>query len=275
MITCMINHYFCLNYKKWLYTFAMLFILGIIVKRFTIGIYLPIGTSLAFWDYLFVCFSFPLVMIVVIPAVYCYLIGDIITMDYESGYIEFFLSRTSNRVTYFISKVAIIFITSNLLFVCYLVNIIIISFIYKFPLKGKYFYEVVKCSIKLGNNIFTTLAIQYGLFILTLSALGLFILTISLIFNNSVYGFIGVVLLILQGCNTVFNNQSKLFFSPIGQGILALHSPFYFYGTSDNLDISLKNFTVNYSMKYLWGMLLLFFVVGCFRIRTMNISRKG
>lgn len=274
MITYMIKHYFCLNYKKWLYAFVLLFILGLLVKHIAPGVYLPSGTSLVFWDYLFIYFSFPTVMILVLPIIYCYLIGDIITRDYEGGYIEFFLTRISNRVTYFISKVAIIFITSNLLFLCCLVNIIIISFIYKLPFKGKYYYEVVKCSFKSGGNIITTLMIQYGLFIMTLSALGLFILIISLIFNKSVYSFIGVIILVLQGRNTVFNNPSKIFFSPIAQGILSLHSPFYFYGTSGNLDINLKNFTVNYSMKYLWGILMLFFAIGCFRIRNMNISRK-
>ncbi|MBZ9637645.1 hypothetical protein [Clostridium sp. FP1] len=274
MIISMIKHYFCLNYKKWIYAFAILFVLGILLKYLALEDCLPKGAPLVFGDYLFIYFSYPLVMILVIPILYCYLIGDIFTKDYEGGYIEFFLSRISNRVTYFISKVAIIFITSNLLFLCCLVNIIIISFIYKLPFKGKCYYEVVTCSIKSGNNIITTLTIQYGLFILTLSALGLFILIISLIFNNSLYSFIGVVLLVLQGHNAVFKDHSNIYFSPIAQGILSLHSPFYFYGTSGMPDLTLKNFTINYSIKYFGIMLLLFFVIGCFRIRNMNISRK-
>ncbi|MCB2293530.1 hypothetical protein LGK95_08350 [Clostridium algoriphilum] len=274
MINYMIKHYFCLNYKKWIYTFVALHILGIVIKYIAPGIYLPKGTTLVFFDYLFIYLSFPLVIILVLPIIYCYLIGDIITRDFKSGYIELLLPRISNRITYFISKVAIVYITSNLLFLCCLVNIIIVSFLYKIPFKGKCYYEVVTCSIKSGGSIITTLIQQYGLFIITFSALGLFILIISLIFNNSVYSFIGVILLVLQGRNSVFDDHSKMFFSPIAQGILSLHSPFYFYGSSNKIDANFENFTVSYSMKYLWVMLLLLFVIGCFRIRNMNIARK-
>ncbi|WLC78404.1 hypothetical protein [Clostridium estertheticum] len=264
-----------MNYKKWLYTFVMLFVLGILLKYIAPGDCIPKGAPLVFWDYLFIYFSYPLVMILVIPIIYSYLIGDIFTRDCEGGYIEFFLSRISNRVSYFISKVAIVFITSNLLFLCCLINIIIISFVYKLPFKGKYYYEVVTFSIKSGNNIITTLAIQYGLFILTLSTLGLFILIISLIFNNSFYSFIGVILLVLQGLNVVFRDQSKIYFSPMAQGIVSLHSPFCFYGISGIPDPTFQNFTINYSINYLEIMLVLLFAIGCFRIRNMNISRKG
>lgn len=277
MIICMIRHYFCLNYKKWFYTFAVLFILGILLKYIAPGDCIPKGAPLVFWDYLFIYFSYPLVMILVIPIIYCYLIGDIFTRDCEGGYIEFFLSRISNRITYFISKVAIVYITSNLLFLCCIVNIIIISFIYNLPFNGKNYYDVVIYSIKSGNNMITTLVIQYGLFVLTLSALGLFILTISLIFNNSFYSFIGVGLLVVQGDLAVFDDQSKMFFSPIAQGILAEHPPFLPYRTltSGKLDLTFQSFTVIYSIKFLGLMLLLFFVIGCFKIRNMNISRKG
>ncbi|MPQ60649.1 hypothetical protein E4V82_00745 [Clostridium estertheticum] len=273
----MVKHYFSLNYKKWIYTFAMLFVLTILLKYLAPGDCLPKGAPLVFWDYLFIYFSYPIVMILVIPIIYCYLIGDIFTRDCEGGYIEFFLSRISNRVSYFISKVAIVFITSNLLFLCCLVNIIIISLVYKLPFKGEYYYDVVTCSIKSGNNIITTLAIQYGLFILTLSTLGLFILIISLIFNNSFYSFVGSGLLVIQGTLAIFHDQSQMFFSPIVQGMLANHSTFFPYRTlsSGKPDLTFQSFTVIYSMKFLGLMLVLFFVIGCFKIRTMNLSRKG
>ncbi|MCB2340437.1 hypothetical protein [Clostridium estertheticum] len=273
----MIKHYFSLNYKKWIYTFVMLFVLSILLKYIAPGGCLPKGAPLVFWDYLFIYFSYPLVMILVIPIIYCYLIGDIFTRDCESGYIEFFLSRISNRITYFISKVAIVFITSNLLFLSCIVNIIIISFIYKLPFNEKNYYDVVTYSIKSGNNMITTLGIQYGLFIITLSTLGLFILIISLIFNNSFYSFIGVGLLVMQGVIAVFDDQSKRFFSPIAQGILSGHYPFVHYRALSlgKPDLTIQSFTVIYSMRFLGVILLLLFTIGCFRIRTMNLSRKG
>jgi hypothetical protein len=271
----MIKQYFYLNYKKWLYTLVMLFFLCIGLKYLSPETFLPTGAKLNLWDYVFSSLSYPLAILLVIPISYCYLIGDIFTRDFEGGYIEFFLSRISNRVTYFISKATIIFITSNLFFVCYLTNLFIVSLIYKLPFSGKCYYEVVTCSIKEGNHIIATLAIQYELFIITLCTLGLFILIISMIFNNSVYGFIGVIILVLQGHDAVFNNNSRVFFSPIAQGILALHSPFCFYVISGKSDLVLRKFTINYSLKYLKLMLLLFLAIGCFRIRNMNISRKG
>ncbi|MPQ31360.1 hypothetical protein E4V42_07910 [Clostridium estertheticum] len=123
----------------------------------------------------------------------------------------------------------------------------------------------------------TTLGIQYGLFIITLSTLGLFILIISLIFNNSFYSFIGVGLLVMQGVIAVFDDQSKRFFSPIAQGILSGHYPFAHYRalSSGKPDLTIQSFTVIYSMKFLGVILLLLFTIGCFRIRTMNLSRKG
>jgi len=275
MTTYMIKQYFSLNYKKWLYTFAMLFGLCIILKYISPESFLPNGSRLILWDYVFSSLSYPLVILLVVPISYCYLIGDIFTRDYEGGYIEFFFSRISNRITYFISKVIIVFITSNLYFLCYLVNLFVISFIYKLPFIGKCYYEVVIYSTKAGNHIMATLAIQYGIFVIMLCTLGLFILIISLIFNNSVYSFIGVVILVFQGHDAVFNDQSRLFFSPIAQGILSIHCPFYFYAISSKSNMILQKFTINYSLKYLYLMLILFLAIGYLRIRNMNISRKG
>ncbi|NLP28389.1 MAG: hypothetical protein GX370_06440 [Clostridia bacterium] len=105
-----------------------------------------------------------------------------------------------------------------------------------------------------GGTIFNGMVMQYSLFVILLYVLGI----------------------ILHGHNTVFNNHDNLLYSPLAQGILSMHYPFYYQGLNNLTDISkvMERFNVGYSIVYLSVLLVLLLLVGFIRIRNMNLVVK-
>jgi len=269
-----LKSYFLKSKKKWLLTFLVMITISIVLKYNT-GVFLPKGKDLLVWDYIFFSFSEPIVFLLLAPFMFTYLIGDIFTYDLKYRYLELIMVRANKRFQYFVSKVLIIFISSNLFSLCFLMSLFTCSFIFKMQLEGNYYYDVTIISLEISNSIVHTLIIQYILFAMFLTALGTFILAISILFKSSVYGFIGLAIFLQNGHNAIFNNNNAMFYSPFAQAPLYYHSPFFSYLSSDNTSTLSKYFTISYSLSYLYGMFLIFFLVGCIRFRKMNISSKG
>lgn len=274
MIIFTLKQYFYHNYKKWIISCVVLFGIAIMLRYIVPSDFLPVGEKLILWDYVFSSLSYPFATVFIIPLIYYYLIADIITKDYEGGYITFLLSRMSDRISYFISKAMVILIISNLFFLCYLIILISIALMFRLPIEGTSYYEVIKLTLESDKSTFLILAIQYGLFVMLLNFLGILSISISLIFNKSVYSALALIVFIIQGHNAVFSDHSKLMFSPIAQGLLSFHSPFCFYRNNVEVNGIIKNFTVTYSIKYLLFSIAILLIVGCLRVRTMNLYIK-
>ncbi|NLP28388.1 MAG: ABC transporter permease subunit [Clostridia bacterium] len=116
MIRFSLKKYFYCSRKKWFIAIIVLLVLSVILKYIVADEFLPTGEQLTFWDFIFASLSYPFTMLLVIPLLYCYLVADIITEDYEGGYVTFLLSRSSSRLEFFISKVIVVFISSNIFF---------------------------------------------------------------------------------------------------------------------------------------------------------------
>lgn len=276
MISYSLKKYFYCSRKKWLIATIVLLVLSIILKYTVPGVFLPNGEQLTLWDFIFASLSDPLAILFIIPLIYCYLIADIITKDYEGGYITFLLSRSSSRLEYFLSKVIIIFISSNIFFLIYLIIMFLVAPIYGIPFKGTSYFVVTKTILESGGTILNALSIQYSLFVMLLNVLGILSISVSLIFNKSIYSYIFITGLILHGHNAVFNNHTNLLYSPLPQGILSVHYPFYYQGLNNMTDSSkaIQSFSIAYSIVYFLVLLVILCIVGGIRIRTMNLVVK-
>lgn len=271
MILYSIKRYLFRNYKKIFISFIILCFLGVILN-YLVQDEAKIATL---WDYVFSSFSYPLATILIIPLMYFYLIGDIFISDYNEGNLEFYLLRYQSRLRYFISKILIIIITSNLFFFVYLGILIVIGIMLGFPLNGNYSCDVLQCNIEYGGNIVNLLCTQYILFTMLLNTIGICTLVISLLTSNTIYSNIGIILTIIHGRNTIFDNNDGMLYSLLSQGVLSYHNPFYFYKVKYNINSELLNFTVAYSIKYLYLIFIVFFIVGWYRIRTMDLTLKN
>ncbi|NLZ49583.1 MAG: hypothetical protein GX895_12570 [Clostridiales bacterium] len=276
MISFNLKKYFYCSRKKWLIAIIVLLVLAVILKYIVGYDFLPVGKQLTLWDYIFASLSYPFAMLLVIPLLYCYLVADIITKDYEGGYVTFLLSRSSCRLEYFLSKVIIIFVTSNIFFFIYLMILFLVGLIYGIPSNGASYFTVTSTILESGGTIFNAIIMQYSLFVTLLYLLGILSVTVSLIFNKSLYSYIFIAGLILHGHNTVFNNHNNLPYSPLAQGIMSFHYPFYYRGLNNMTEISesIQRFSIGYSIVYLSLLLFVFFLVGFIRIRTMNLFLK-
>lgn len=267
MISYSIYKYFCNNKKKWLFSILVLTIVAILLRYIVSDDFLQNGQPLTFYDYIFSSMSYPFVIMLIIPLLYCYLASDIIINDFSGKYINFLITRTPNRSLYFISKVITVFFSSNLLLICYFSVLVFVGFIFHLPINEEYYYYTLVYALNSGKSILSLLVINYGLLLISLISLGTFLITISLLFNKSIYNYIAVILLIVQSHNSVFNNNSKIMFSPIAQSILSLHYPF-------NNGNTLTNYTVSHSINYMFILFFLFFFIGYLKIRTTNLSLK-
>lgn len=274
MIFCVIKQYFISHYKRWRNTFLILVVLGILLKYICPESFVPQGKPFILWDYIFSAFAEPIAVIVVIPILYCYLIADIITKDYEGGYITFLLSRIPNRTYYYISKIVVVLITSNLMVMIYMLALFIVAIVYRLPMQGHAYYITTKLVMESHGSIFSLLILQYGLFTMVLNALGIIILVLSLLFNNCVVPFIGTAILMVQGQNTIFADHTDSFYTLLVQNLLWMHTPFYYTGNEVKWN-KLQKFTVRYSIEFLLGISLVFLIIGFFKIRKMNLSKKG
>jgi ABC-type transport system involved in multi-copper enzyme maturation permease subunit len=254
MIRFSLKKYFYCSRKKWFIAIIVLLVLSVILKYIVADEFLPTGEQLTFWDFIFASLSYPFTMLLVIPLLYCYLVADIITEDYEGGYVTFLLSRSSSRLEFFISKVIVVFISSNIFFLIYLMILALVALIYGLPFQGTFYFTVTSTILGSGGTIFNGMVMQYSLFVILLYVLGI----------------------ILHGHNTVFNNHDNLLYLPLAQGILSMHYPFYYQGLNNLTDISkvMERFNVGYSIVYLSVLLVLLLLVGFIRIRNMNLVVK-
>lgn len=238
--------------------------------------FLPKGEQLTAWDFVFSSLSNPFMMVLMIPIIFCYLIGDLIVKDYDNGYITLIASRIPNRTAYFFAKFAVIIVAAALLFFGYLTILVALSLMFRLPFHGRLFFSVLRSVDGHWSDILMLLITNAELFILSLVALGLFILSLSLFFHHPIVGYVGVIALVLQSHDPVFNDHSKLLMTPFAQGILALHAPFYFYNVagSPHQEI-LQRFTVLFSTLYCFAAFVIFLLLGWLRIKRMNMYLKG
>lgn len=277
MIYYSLYTFFEVTWKRWIIAFVILFGVAIGSKYSEPVIFLPAGEPLLLWDYVFSSFSNYFVMVLILPLLFCYLIGDMVIKDYEEGYIALLISRISTRAGYFVSKVVVIFIASLLLIIGYLLILLMVGLLFRLPWTGHYYYDVLLTVEVTWRSLLGLLVIQLGLSISSYVALGMFIVTLSLIFNHPVLCYAGIIALFIQAREPIFNGPATAFpYTPIAQGILILHAPYYYLNSpNEELPLILKDFTVTYSLMFCLIMFAVFFVVGMLRIRKTSLALKG
>lgn len=274
MILYTIYQYFSQRCKRWITCTFMLFIFSIFLKYLVLDTFENIE-GLTIWDYLFGTLSYPLVIFLLIPILFCYLIADIIVKDFKESYIVFVISRASNRFNYFLSKCITIIIAANLFLLSFLCNLFLVGIIFRFSFYGKFHYDVLKVVSEDGLSIIQILAIQYALIVIGLSCIGILTLTFSIIWNHAIYPILAIMLLIIQANAAYHNNHLQLIWSPIGQLALSVHSPFYFYGIyPGDAKQQMEMFTLSHSFKFLSIMLGIAFIIGTIGISRVNLCRK-
>lgn len=271
-----IKQYFSLRWKRWLTIIPIIFFFAILLKYIAPLDFLPANKTLILKDYIFASLSYPFYILFIAPLLYSYLIYDIVTKDYEGGYITFIISRIENRVSYFISKILLIIITANIYFFMNLFILIIVGLIFRLPLHGDSYHEVLNISYKLGLNIYNIFLIQYGIYFIGLIAIGISLLVISLLFNNGIYSIIFIVMCFIQSQEAFFNNHKNLKWSLIGQLALSKHYPFCFSDSQvyPSYLSYMIGYTPYYSIKFYITISLIAFLVGILRINKMNFNKK-
>ncbi|MCR1167415.1 hypothetical protein NE169_19065 [Clostridium botulinum] len=271
-----IKQYFSLRWKRWLTIIPIIFFSAVLLKYLAPIDFLPANKTLILKDYMFESLSYPFYILFVAPLLYCHLIYDIATKDYEGGYITFIISRIENRVSYFISKILLIIITANIYFFMNLFVLIIVGLIFRLPLQGECYSPILKTSYKLGLNIYSIFLIQYGIYFIGLIAIGISVLVISLLFNNGIYSMIFIVMCFIQSREAFFNNHKNLKWSLIGQLALSKHYPFCF--SDSQVDPSylsyMIGYTAYYSIKFYIAISLIAFLVGMLCINKINFNKK-
>lgn len=275
MIYLSIRQYLSYGWKKWIGGIFIIFILAVGLKYLVIADFLPKYKTLIFKDYIFSALSYPLYSICAVPLLYSYLVYDIVTRDYEGGYVSFIVSRIENRTTYFISKFILIVLTANIFFFINLGILTITAMLFRLPLHGISYYPTLKFSTELGLNTGSIFLIQYSIYVIGLTAIGMIVLTISLLFNSGTYSIIAVVMLMIQGREAFFNNELILKWSPVSQMVLAKHYPFYFYNYGSYSNKSIEYYTIHYSIIFYLIVIIIAFIVGLMRINRMNLSKKS
>jgi hypothetical protein len=270
-----IRQYLSYSWKKWLASIFIIFILAVGLKYLVIVDFLPKYKTLIFKDYIFSSLSYPLYCICAVPLLYSYLVYDIVTRDYEGGYVSFIVSRIENRATYFISKFILIVLTANIFFFINSGILTITAMLFRLPFHGISYYPTLKFSTELGLNTGSIFLIQYSIYVIGLIAIGMIVLTISLLFNSGIYSIIAIVMLMIQGREAFFNDESILKWSPVSQLALSKHYPFYFYNYGSYSNKNIESYTIHYSIIFYLIIIIIAFIVGFMRINRMNLSKKS
>lgn len=268
------------SWIRWLIVWLVLWIFAIISIYVQPFDFLPPGKQLFLGDYLFSTLSSPLVIAFVIPLTYCYLISDLYIKDTEGEYIALIMTRLSNRTQYLFYKFFSIISSSLLFLFSFVILVVLTGLLFRLLWKGPYYFQIIPNTetvnwIKLTQLLF----IQANLILLLLVSLGLFTFALSLFFKHVVAGYAGVIALIVQGHGSIFDNHAGLIYTPLAQGVLVLHAPYYFYGLSmERNQASMKmieHFTPIYSTLYFFFVIAGLLALCLFRIKTMNMSDKG
>lgn len=274
MIKYSIITYFKVRWKKWIKVTLILFFIFTLLRRIIPDVFnVPSGGKLKIWDFVFSCLSEPIIFILVIPILYVYLISDIIISDCKAGYINFILSRSNNRVEYFLSKVIIILLTSNLFILLCLIILVSIGMLYRMPFAGGN-YNIVYIAIKSGEGVLGLLAKQYGLMVLELQFMGTFMIIMSLVLRHSIYNYIILFLFILESHRTIFNSHKRLPISVLSQSSIYFHIPYHKYVVIKDVSDVPNIFTVQYSTIFLVVLISICIAMGCIRVKKMCLSSE-
>ncbi|MFS0647360.1 hypothetical protein [Siminovitchia sp. 179-K 8D1 HS] len=102
---------------------------------------IPEGAVLTVHDYIAGLFnSAQFVMFFVFPVLFAVLIADLITADFDNGFIYLILSRVESRFHYLITKCAIVFLMAMIFTCLVVITALVVVAVFRIPFSGETYH---------------------------------------------------------------------------------------------------------------------------------------
>lgn len=272
MFSVLLKSNFYLNKKKWIIAYGILLLSVIILKYIHMD---DLQTNnLLFWDYAFKSLSYPALILYIVPIIYIFLIGDLISRDYEDGLILNYLVRSKYRASYIFYKVSIIAISSLVLIFMLISSLIIVGLFSSMSLVGQSNYYLVDGARSSNQGISLLGVIQTSLIFLGLTSIGVICVVVSLLFIKFKLQFVVILVLVFQGHQSYFVNRGNIKYSLTGQMVLDIHNPFIFFDNRIEDVFFPDSVSVLYSYFVYICLIVLFMILGNMFFARSNISRE-
>lgn len=227
---------------------------------------IPEGAVLTVQDYIVGLFnSAQFVMFFIFPVLFAVLIADLITADFDDGFIYLVLSRLESRFHYLITKCAIVFLMA-IIFTCLVViTALFVVAVFRIPFSGETYHYLFLADQR-ASSIMTYVMILTT-FILGLTFIGMLTLVISVYTRGA--GIAVAVIILLGFIHNIFYvlGSPFLLWLPFTQYVVGMHANYAPFG------ISVPYFTNAFSSAYLIIGIIFSFGLMMWKIRSSDINK--
>lgn len=252
--------------RKWYWlSFCSLWLVFSVMAKFLVGPAIRAGEVVSVWDFMIASLTQKFLSIVLVPILFLLLIADLIIRDFNDGYLGYIMNRVSRRTTWFIAKSIALFSASFLFTAIIGVFLFIAGVIWQIPLVNSLHHPLGAFAQQLrlvpAYMPFTMLSFC----VIGLTAFGMFILTLSMFVRNSTILLgIGLFLAVLSYGTYIYYPQLAMYL-PTTHLKFDHHAPFNPHKHA---------ITLTWSFVYAIILFSVSFLVGLFKSRTMNLTRK-
>lgn len=206
------------------------------------------------------------IMFITFPILFSILVADLISADFDSGYINLILPRVKSRLNYIACKFFMVLFISVLFTALILIFKVVVALIIGMPFNGE-LYVYVFMMLK-NNNILNIYLYTMLYFISGLTLIGMLTILISLYIKSAGVS-IGIIVLIGFLHNVFYIMRwDSIALLPLSQYILGLHNEFAPFG------IGSSYFTLKFSFVYMWVSILIIFIFILNKVKKHDIRRN-
>ncbi|MCJ7841736.1 ABC transporter permease [Lederbergia sp. NSJ-179] len=226
----------------------------------------PEGAILTVQDYLVGLFnSAQFVMFFIFPVLFAVLIADLITVDFDDGFIHMILARAESRFHYIITKCGVILMMA-VLFTCLVIaTALLVATVFRIPFSGDRYHYLFLADHN-ASSLFIYFIILSS-FILGLTFIGMLTLVLS-VYTRGAGVAVGVMILLGFIHNVFYVIDSPfLLWLPFTQYVVGIHEAYAPFG------IPVSYFTSAFSSLYLLIGIIFTFGLLMGKMRSCDINR--
>lgn len=249
--------------RKWRWSIALscLFLFSFVYPHMSQVELRPITV----WDYVLGEFTQQFNCIVIIPVFFLYLTVDLVVNDFQEGYAEYTFSRSTSRISWYLSKVCTLFIAANIYTLGLGLAYLIASFI-----SGMSFEAGFSEHAPLYQNVppYVAMVTIFALFVTTLTSFGVFVLLLTLYTRSTTMPWIiGAIIACISYSSWMISSYRAIYkWMPTAHEMLLSIVPNKISGTHQELSFQSG---ITYNIVFFLGSLIL----GINRFRRMNLGK--
>lgn len=243
--------------RKWRWA-CIIFIVAIyaILQFF----YLPKGNVISIFSFLILLFNQHFFAMVLVPLLFLIITTDLLLQDQKTGYVQYIFVRNRSRLSWFISKTAVLFLSSFVFVTISFFVVICIGILANLP------WGLDEIVFQIETPPAVSAISMFGLYIFTLIGFGSLIIVFSLLCSRVIWVWIFGSTLALASYFTWFDMSKELAtWLPTTQILYFLHVPNHKLAPIDG-------FTMNWSFTYTFMLFIFFGLIHFLVLRKKNVT---